>query len=130
MQSLSGAPAAPPAAPDPTQGSTAPDDSSQGIVVYMAVQQDGSIQVGMQGAPDDSNAPPSPDGSDSGDQTQTFTDPDEALQAAGQLLQQAMGGADDSGPQGDGNAELAPADAKAAWSQMAAQKDKKRAMAP
>jgi hypothetical protein len=72
------------------------------------------------------------DGDVDSQQPQTFTDPDQALQAAGQLLQQAMqGGSQDDGsqatPPASGDAMMPPDQATQVWKQMASQKNKAKA---
>ena len=122
-------------------GATTGDPTSDqtGVVICIAALPDGTYQIYQQGDQDQSGgAPasaqggmPSPSGAPSPDDdsgnSQTADNIQDALQIAGQMLQ---GGDqdDDSGQGQDGNAELSPSDAKAAWNQMAAKSDKKRSM--
>jgi len=91
------------------------------MTVCITAVGDGTYTVAEQDDPNDPNASTG----DPSDQPQTAQDVDSALQMAKQLL--TSGDPDDSGSQdqGDGNAPLAPADAQAAWKQMAAAKSKK-----
>jgi hypothetical protein len=133
------------AAGDPSQGATTGDPTSDqtGVVVCIAALPDGTFQIYQQSSQDDdqgsdasqsapsgaSGATPagsgSPDNSGDEDNSQTADNIDDALAIAGQILEQASGAS--GAPDGsDDNKMLNPQDAKAAWNQMAAKKDKQR----
>lgn len=113
--------------PDPSAASP----QSSPMTVCITAVGDGTYTVQEQDSDDSSDpsmgaAPASAmaGSDDQQDQPQTAPDIDSALQMAKQLL--TAGDSDDgSQDQGDGNAPLAPADAQAAWKQMAAAKSKK-----
>lgn len=99
----------------------APQPSEPQTTVCITAVGDGTYTVSLQGdqEPQDPNMSP-----DAGDAPQTAQDIDSALDMAKQML---TGEATEEAPEpaGDGNAPLAPADAQAAWKQMAAAKSKK-----
>lgn len=133
---------------DPAQGATTGDPTSdqtgqQGVAIFPL--SDGTFQIKLipsdNGQDDDSDdqgtdasqgaaagAPSggaSPDESgDDDDSSQTADNIDDALEIAGQMLEQASGASD--GSDGGDDKILSPTDAKAAWNQMAAKKDKQR----
>lgn len=118
------------------QGDAQGSPQGGGMAIILALQADGSIQVFVQGDGDDPAADsggPAAAGQDGGGgggdgdggQAQVFDNIDDALAAVKQIAQQALGeepGADAS----DGNAPLAPADAKSLWNKLAAKKDAQR----
>jgi hypothetical protein len=129
---------------DPTQGGDG-GGAQPVAVVCIAAMSDGSFQVYQddgQGGQDAGD--PGQGGQGAGDGSgqggvQSAADLDDALTAAGQMLEQvagaggdgsggATGGGADDGSGADGNQTLSPSDAKAAWNQLAAQSDKKRAL--
>jgi hypothetical protein len=114
----------------PSQAGAAPPDPSQdggGFVVCVAAQADGSFQVYAQDSDQDPTDQSQGGEGGDGSQVQTADNVDDALAIAKQLIEQESGGSDDDSGQ-DGNAPLSPTDASSVWNQMAAKKDKSRAM--
>lgn len=109
------------AALDPqSMGATDPsaDESQEQFVVCIAANGDGTYSVypkDSDESEDDPNAPASES------QPQTAKSIDEALQIAGQLLQEEQG--EDSAEQGDGNEPMPADQAQSYWDQLAAKKD-------
>lgn len=106
--------------PDPTQATpAAPDDSSDSeqVSVTITAVGDGTFTVSLNEGQED---PAEGGGEDAGDEPQTADNVDDALKMAGQML--GAEADEESQEPADGNAQLSPADAKSAWSQMASKK--------